>query len=201
MRRNIILFVGSLVVLSAGCQKGSVTEPPQVASSLPIHTIRDVPADTGSTGRYTYFSFKDSTAVTGVDTATTKWDVAFSRTTIRTNSGSSGVGQGGAIVLSNTDFNTLSQAPSSGYATDTSATQLAITTGSDRGWYHYDFATNIVTPIAGRVLVIRTGDGKYAKVQIVSYYKGSPSNPAPTDQPRYYTFKYVYQPDGSQTLK
>jgi hypothetical protein len=65
----------------------------------------------------------------------------------------------------------------------------------------YDFATNIISPIPSRVLVIRTGDGKYGKVQIVSYYLEAPSSPAPMDKPRFCAFRYVYQPDGSMRVR
>jgi len=200
MRITLFLFMSTLVLTNA-CNKSSVVEPPPASTSLPIRTARDLPADTGSASKFTYFSLRDSAIVVGVDTTTNKWDLAFASTSIRTNSGTSGAGTGGAVVLSQADFDTLSMATASAYSIDTSATKLAIRTGSDNGWYHYDFATNIITPVAGRVLVIRTGDGKYAKVQIVSYYKGAPAAPTATDKSRYYTFKYVYQPDGSAKLR
>ncbi len=200
--KHFLIFLTLFVLLSViGCQKSVVTEPTPVESSLPIHLAKDIVADTGGVGKYTYFSLRDSSVISGTDTMTTKWDLAFATTKIRTNSGTSGPGQGGAIVLSSADFDTVSQAPYSGYSYDTTATQLAIRTGSDNGWYHYNFATNIVTPIVGRVLLIRTADAKYAKVQIVSYYKGAPLTPTQTDQPRFYTFKYVYQSDGSTRLR
>lgn len=201
MNRMFVLGA-SLVLFAAGsCEKNSVTEPPPAESSLPVHRLNDLPADTASIGAFTYFSLRDSSIVARSDSNTTKWDLAFASTRIRTSSGTSGPGMGGAIVLTSTDFDTLSEAPASGYAYDTTATQTAIRTGSDNGWYHYDFGTNIVTPIPGRVLVIRTADGKYAKIQIISYYKGAPQAPMQTDLSRYYTFKYVYQPNGSRRLR
>jgi hypothetical protein len=201
MKLVLIPSVLSFLFLAIRCQESSVTEPTTVVSTLSSTLIRDLAADTGSVGKYTYFSLGDSSIVANADSTTTNWDLAFAATTIRTNSGTSGPGQGGALVLSDIDFDTLSHAPTSGYSYDTSATQVAIRTGSDRGWYHYDFATNTVTPVAGRVLVIRTTDARYAKLQILSYYKGAPTTPTQSDKPRFYTFKYVYQPDGSRILK
>ena len=56
--------------------------------------------------------------------------------------------------------------------------------------------TFLITPTAGRILVFKTADGKFAKVEILSYYEGAPENPdAFVDQSRYYTFNYVYQPN------
>ena len=63
--------------------------------------------------------------------------------------------------------------------------------------------SNIVSPIPGKVLVFRTRNGNYAKVQIISYYKDAPSNPdASSDESRYYTFNYVYNPnEGEKSLE
>ena len=60
--------------------------------------------------------------------------------------------------------------------------------------------TNIVSPIPGKVLVFRTRDGKYAKVEVLSYYENAPANPDPqSDASRYYTFNYVYNPNEGET--
>ena len=81
-----------------------------------------------------------------------------------------------------------------------SETSLAIPTGSDNGWYNYNPATFTITPLAGKILVFRTRDNRYAKVEILSYYQDAPSNPDPfTDEGRYYTFNYVYQPNENVT--
>ncbi|MEY4541760.1 MAG: hypothetical protein RLZZ306_3517, partial [Bacteroidota bacterium] len=85
---------------------------------------------------------------------------------------------------------------SSTFVQDTK-TLLAIPTGSGKGWYNYDGATNIISPIAGKILLIKTGDGKYAKMEILSYYKGAPTKPDGNVGSRHYTFRFIYQPDGS----
>ena len=84
------------------------------------------------------------------------------------------------------------------FATDETATALAITTGSGKGWYNYDAANNWISPIAGKVLVIKTGDGKFAKMEILSYYKDAPSAVSATAIARYFTFRYIYQANGSK---
>jgi hypothetical protein len=35
-------------------------------------------------------------------------------------------------------------------------------------------------------------------MEVISYYKGAPAQPVSTDESGYYTFRYVYQPDGSR---
>lgn len=53
-----------------------------------------------------------------------------------------------------------------------------------------------ISLIAGKIIVIKTNDGKYAKLEIVSYYKNITGSETP-----YYTFNYKYQPNGSRTLE
>lgn len=190
--------IAVVAALSAGCQKSVVEDAtPQGAAA----TAKDIIADTAKTGRFTYFSFKDNNVVTGADTASAKWDIAFNGTTIWVNGGANRYGQGGAIVLKAQTYDALTQAPATGYQVDTSATQLAIPVGSGKGWYIYNPATFVITPDPGVVLVIRTGDGKYAKMQITSYYKGSPAQPDQNSLSRFYSFKYFYQPNGTNVLQ
>jgi hypothetical protein len=82
----------------------------------------------------------------------------------------------------------------------------AIPTGSNKGWYVLDFVTNILSPIPGRVMVIRTANGKYAKVEILNYYKGG-VNPAAnatdaekSSKQRFYTFRFTYQSNGTKNF-
>jgi hypothetical protein len=64
----------------------------------------------------------------------------------------------------------------------------------------------LVTAIPGRVLVIKTASGKYAKVEILNYYKGglTPSSTASDSTKsygsRFYKFRYTYQADGSMNF-
>jgi len=50
------------------------------------------------------------------------------------------------------------------------------------------------------VIFLKTAEGKYAKLEMLSYHKGAPAAPIPTSEARHYTFRYVYQPDGSTKL-
>ena len=115
----------------------------------------------------------------------------------RVNGGSSGPGQGGAQVYTGL-FESLTTAPDTGYKTDATGA-LAIT-----GWYSYDATTHVISPVPGRILALRTATGKYAKMEIQSYYKnaaGAPILGTPTgtdiNNYGYYTFRYVYQPSGT----
>lgn len=152
-----------------------------------------------SATKYTFYSLANNAQVATADSNTTKWDVGFKGTTVIINGGNSGPGQGGAVVQSGL-FTDIVSAPETGYTVDAAAGK-AIPTGSGNGWYNYDGATNIVTPIAGKVILVRTATGKYAKMEIVSYYQNAPAAPTATSVSRYYTFRYLYQPDGTRNLK
>lgn len=210
MKRCFIVLTalaGSMAFVS--CEKDSTVDPIVLQSK----TVNNLPADTiigltpqgqpyGS-GKFTFYSLENDAIVPNSDSATTKWDLGFRGTTIITNSGTSGPGNGGAFVYVGT-FE-ISQVPAdSTYRTDNAPASYAITTGSGKGWYSYDGATQLITPIPGRILFIRTATGKYAKVEILNYYKGgvtpaaSASDAEKLSKQRYYTFRFIYQPDGTK---
>ncbi len=145
-------------------------------------------------GAFTKFDF----AAGEITESDTEWDIAFRGTSIivnggvslgttdepvRTGNGAAYIATGSLGSVNSIDASLFVQDSNEGYAiTD---------------WYAYSGPpTFLISPIAGRVLVIRTRNGRYAKVEILSYYKDAPANPdAFTDEERYYTFDYIYQPN------
>jgi hypothetical protein len=210
--RKITMGLGLSIALVA-CSKKEET----IVLPVSAITVNDLAADTvtglgadgrpQSAGTTTYYSLVDNKVIASTDAATTKWDIAFSSTKILVNSGTSGPGLGGAFVFKGL-FDDLKTIPAdSSFATDNStAASYAIPLGSGRAWYTYDGLTTLVSPIAGRVLVIKTANGKYAKIEILNYYKGGvtlASTASVNDKlfkQRYYTFRYAYQPNGSKTF-
>lgn len=150
-------------------------------------------------GAFTKFSFSQNAIVTN-----DSWDIAFRGTTIVVNGGTAiGIteeptrtGSGAVSILSNT-LSAVTTIPSSSTFTQDGTNTYAIPTGSGNGWYNYNSTNNLITPIAGKIFVVKTHDGKYAKMEIISYYKDAPANPDATALSRYFTFKYVYQPSGT----
>ncbi len=149
-------------------------------------------------GEFTKFDF--STGQT--TTSATDWDIAFRATSIIINGGVSSnttdeaerTGNAAAYIATGTmtsitDVNTASLAQDSenNYVLD--------------DWYTYAGPpTHIIAPTPGKILVIRTRNGKYAKVEILSYYKDAPNTPdAFADEERYYTFNYVYNPNEGES--
>jgi hypothetical protein len=212
MMSKIAMGLGLSIALIA-CTKDEET----IVVPVSAITVKDLAADTvtglgldgrpQSAGTTTYYSLVDNKIIASSDAASTKWDIAFSSTKITVNCGTSGPGIGGAFVFKGL-FDDLKTIPvDSTFATDNSnAASFAIPLGSGRGWYTYDGLTTLVSPIAGRVLVIRTATGKFAKIEIISYYKGGVTLPASASvndklfKQRYYTFRYAYQPNGSKTF-
>jgi hypothetical protein len=211
MKTNLIAitFISGALFL-ASCDKDEMPAPVTVQTK----SVSDLPADTiigltsmgqpyGS-GKYTLYSLENNKVIANTDSATTQWDVGFRGTTIITNGGNSGPGAGGAFVYVGV-FSDLATIPTdSTFRTDNAPTSYAIKTGSGNGWYSYNGATQLITPIPGRVLVIRTATGKYAKIEILNYYKGGVTPDAAASdsdkltKQRYYTFRYALQSDGSK---
>lgn len=207
---KIIVF--SLTILSLGlglssCDDDS-TGPDENESNLKVRTAKDIAANPqdGSGGppaaptNFTYYNLENGEEVAKSDSATTKWDIAFSGLTILTNNGISGPGEAGALIVDQ-DFKSTSMAPSSGYTVDSKDSRAV------DDWYDYDMKSHVVRPLTGKTIVMQTADGDhYVKLNILSYYKGNPdmtsnefqNNPPPS---RYYTFKYAIQMNGTKNLK
>jgi len=207
-----LLLVAALVL--AGCDSTGVSEEEEVEQTLSTVRVEELPADPATssgggppegTGRYTFFSLRDSSIVLRYDNAnrsdsiSTEWDVAFQSTNVLVNSGTSGPGQGGAYIAEK-PFNEVTEVDTDRLKTDNANEgEFAIPPGSGNGWYNYNRDTRVISPIPGRTVVVRTADGEaFAKIRFISYYRGAPEDPAESDAPpRYYTFEYTLQTDGT----
>ncbi len=194
---NQVLSLAVLAVVVFSACKKEETEPVPLITETKTNLLAD-PTTTGN--HFAFFSLERNEEVALADSASNKWDIAFRSTTILTNGGTSGTASGGAFVQRAVIFDTYTEIPQdSSFKTDVNTTPAyAIPTGSGNGWYNYDFSTNIISPIPGNILIIRTASGNYAKVEILSYYKDAPVTPSASDIARYYTFRYIYQPDGTK---
>lgn len=202
MKKNVshLFFVSAIAMLSfTSCKKDAPAPTAPLTATQKTNLAAD-PALNGN--RFAFFSLERNEVVAPADSATTKWDIAFRSTTMLTNGGTSGPGAGGAFVQRAVSFDSYKTIPpDSAFRTDNNRVPAyAIPIGSGNGWYNYNGATNVITPIPGNIIVVRTATGKYAKVEILSYYKDAPPTPAATDVPRYYTFRFIYQPNGSKNF-
>lgn len=173
-----------------------------IATNIPAPQTGGQPSTDPIGGPFTKFSFATG-AITNSDA---EWDIAFRGTTIAVNGGvATGTadeptrnGNAGVFLETGT-FASVTDAAGYTFVQD-SESGYAITPESDEGWYNYNFMTNLITPIPGKILVIRTHDDKFAKVEILSYYKDAPADPDGfADESRFYTFSYVYNPNEGET--
>jgi hypothetical protein len=205
------IFLLLVLVIVSSCD--NTTDPVPVVAS----TFSNLDADAGTsrgqqgqaigtTGHFTFFNFKTGQVVNLADSSSTKWDIGFRGTTIIVNSATSGPGSAQVQIVSGI-FDQLTEAPADGYISDNDPSPidpapnntLAIPTGSGQGWYTYDAANFVIKPTAGKILIIKTADNRYVKMEILSYYKNAPATPNyQTDIDRYYTFRYVYQPNDTR---
>jgi hypothetical protein len=153
-------------------------------------------------GEFTKFSFSENKIVT-----TDKWDIAFRGTTIIVNGGNKiGITDepaktgSGAVSIASGTFASVTAFPAAATFKQDGATVYAIPTGSGNGWYAYNPSTHIISPIAGKVFVVKTHDGKYAKFEILSYYKDAPATPDLTTLSGFYTFNFAYQANSTTTF-
>lgn len=204
-----------------GCQQSE--EQPEVISQTITNLNADYaplvfnpggpPTRPAETKKYTLFNFRTGQIIPNADSASGSWDIGFRATSIIFNSGTSGPGTAAAQVVVGT-FDEIREAPESGFIQDNknagpsgfAVLSSPLTPGSTatNHWWQNTGATTstIVSPIAGRVIVVRTADGKYVKMEILSYYENAPASPNNmVDKDRFYTFRYVYQPAESRSFE
>ena len=161
-------------------------------------------ADTSAIGNFVKFSFSE-----GVMVSDENWDVAFRGTTLIVNSGEKAhndqpdrtgnaavyIATGSMLGINSVDTNRLLQDNSSGSAilNNIMIDDLGV---SGQGWASYSFSTHLFSPRAGRILVFRTHDNKYAKMEIIYFYDSLNPDTGSGDIGGYYTFNYVYQSEG-----
>lgn len=165
---------------------------------VPVVTTKVSNLEAPTAGTYTKFSFSENKVVTNDN-----WDIAFSTTTILVNGGTkktdaepARTGSGAISIVSGT-FAGVTLFPAASTFVQDGTAAYAIPTGSGNGWYSYNMTTHVVSPIAGKVFVVKTHDGKYAKFEILSYYKDADVTAAVSGN---YTFNFAYQANSTTTF-
>jgi hypothetical protein len=145
--------------------------------------------DATSGERWQHFSFRLGAVVD--DSGPTGWDLAFRRYQIIANGGPGFLGHAGVLDLGPVRFDAVQTAPAEGYRVNDGGVDPR--NPAIAGWYRYGFFSHVLDP-KPHVWAVRTTDGRYAKLEILGYY-------CPNSQPGCVTFRYVYQGDGSRTLR
>jgi hypothetical protein len=177
----------------SACSDENEPAPEEGMLSTEEQTAINVPADTASNGSFTLYSLSQNKVINNSDSASTNWDIAFAGTTILVNGGTSGPGAGEAQVVDGI-FDDIRVAPAAGYQVDAEGTPAI------SGWYRYTgdaSPAHAILPVPGKVIVLKTATGDYARMEIVSYYQGNPDTStaefadlATRPASRYYTFVY-----------
>lgn len=149
-----------------------VVDPPDDLPPTP-----GIDVDASDREGWTYLTL-DGAIVTVADESTDVWDLALRRTEIRTNSGVSGPGVGGAIELE-AAWDAITSVSTVGFTADTMV-PLPGPPGSGEApgntalgtWFDYDGSTHTVSPRAGAVFAIRGQAGDYAKLRVHNWADG-----------------------------
>ncbi len=103
-------------------------------------------------------------------TTSTDWDLALGRAIVRTNSGTSGAGGGGAASAGIVPYDSVVSVGDVDFAID-ALSEDESTNPILGSWFTYDIATHTVTPKRD-IWLIRTATGGYAKLRIWSWNDG-----------------------------
>lgn len=151
---------------------------------------RVVTLDARDRDRWRRFDFSRGAAVE--DASGREWDLAARRYRLIVNGGEQFAGAAGVVDLGRVPFDSVTRVPEGGYAgTRRDPGGDPEHPGMD-GWYRYDFFSHMLLA-RGRVYALRTADGRYAKVEVLSYY-------CPGPEPGCLTLRYSYQGDGSRRV-
>ncbi|MNX47280.1 hypothetical protein D3C86_778310 [compost metagenome] len=105
------------------------------------------------------------------------------------------------MVVVNQAYDAVKTAPSDDEFVKNGVNEVGWDPGNGDGWYFYELNTHIAVPVKNRTYVLKTADGQYAKLQLISMYKGAPATVSDLNWPApYFTFRYYVQQDGSRNL-
>lgn len=200
LKEATLLMLGLVfMAMGSACKKDQPEEP-----ELPIE-VKEVSIDARDYAKWVYFSFEkgDVVEIPADNFAESlNWDIAFHRNDVRLNGGKSGKGKGGAINTGKKELAEVSEAPASGYVVDDTKSIMTKFTlpspifedqpaNTEVEWLEVD--TSNPPPkytLFKDVFVIKTADGKYAKIRFPNYL-------SKMNETMVITMEYVYQPNGS----
>lgn len=216
---SFMLMLGVVILFSSSCDRADENdinrllhpeETTDATSSVTTGSDAQVPVDepiglepltftidTTNREAWVYFSFASGDTVNVEDAENSEaWDIGFQRTQVKLNGGISGPGMGSVVMLTETTFEAVTEAPADGYLSDAEDT-LAIVPQSEKGWYIYTGPpAHWILPLEDRVFVIKAADGTFAKVRFIGYYKDNENK----KDSGFVTFEYVHQPDGGRNF-
>lgn len=178
---------------SSATYKPTPPQPVEVGTQLigpRVYTI-----DARSKDVWIYFDFSRASVVVVQDPKKDDWDLAFRRYVIHSNGGAThAAAQAALLSLPGQPFEAVQEVPAdAAFQADVRTTRRPFPYNPvvDK-WYVYNYLSNVLVPKPA-VYLVRTQDGKYAKMRLLSYYCDGHISGC-------MTFEYVYQGNGSPRL-
>ncbi len=224
--RSKTIKIFSLLMLTAGvlssCKKD---KEPVVEESKNYYKLERVenlaPAVTGA--KTMYFNLETKNEVTAEQVKSTSWDLAFGGFSVSYMSGNNGAdpvnyggggsGKGGIIVLEKAFEDVIDVPADADFKTGVNLIGMDKegARATETGWYLYDelgtirgdgspMKKHVVHAMPeSRTVVVRTANGDYAKIKMISCYKDAftPDQWFINTPQMFITFEYVVVPKGS----
>jgi hypothetical protein len=199
-----VAIIGVLVLVGCGTPAGR-DDPAATTYEPTPPRIQDVgeqlvgpilyTIDARSPDVWMYFDFARGAVVGLQDPHTEAWDLAFQRYVIRSNGGQTNpAAQGALLSLDERPFTAIDRVPEKAiFVADVRPANRPFSYNPViEKWFDYSYLSNVLAP-KRLSYIVRTRDGKYAKMRIVSYYCTNHKSGC-------LTFEYVYQGNGSRNF-
>lgn len=190
----ISLFLGITVAFMSSCDGNDDEGKKNNPSTTKAKTYT---VDATSFASWSYFSFEKGKTVDVANFADDQtWDIGFHRTDIRLNGGESGKGQGAGLETSASKLEDVVSIPTQGFVEDVINDQIIVAMPAKyetqpmnkevSKWAVMDMSSMPpAITLSGKVYVIRTAKGKFAKVKFTDYTNED-------GKKGYVTFQYIY---------
>lgn len=197
---KFLTLILSCILIIPSCRNDDDNTTPSLPGDIKDITF----INTTSYTDWIYFSFSKGETIPITDYQNDlSWDIAFHRGDIRLNGGESGKGKAEAINTNNKDWNSVIEAPASGYIKDkvgeitTAFTGTGIKTEHQpfsqtlSGWLTVDTSNPPPKYTVNKwVYIVKAANGNYVKLYL--YDNKNEKNAA-----GYVSFKYQYNASGS----
>lgn len=180
------LFLAAIVyiIASSVSRRDAPTYAPSPIAPRPLidtMIIDTITVDARDAQRWAFVDFDRQSVVLPPDTA--GWDLAIRRFHI--------IASDAIADLGEVAFDSVHEAPESGFVANTMRSDTL--NPAIQKWYAYSMLTHLLEP-NGHVYAVRTREGRYAKLEVLSYYcEGLEAGCL--------TFRYAYRGDSSRRFE
>ena len=174
--KHLLTVSAATLIMTFGCAESLTTSgnPTTSKDKVVVSTSADdgteVSVDSSLEDSWVYISLDQKAEVQESDV----WDLGFQRFKIKSNGGISGNGGVEVAALKGESYDSLTEAPATGYTqdavdSDDEDTDPDYAFLGPNPWYDYDLEEHVLTP-ANIVYVVKSASGNYFKLQLLGYY-------------------------------